>query len=71
MNAERFLLIVIALSIVVIIIFGVLRVLDIRAGRSAAGTTESFKNADQKPVQRLRAHNPYDAFYAPVYSTLI
>lgn len=82
MNAERFLLIVIALSIVVIIIFGVLRVLEYGPSETLLGKTistllglssnsESFKNADQKPVQRLRAHNPYDAFYAPVYSALI
>tara|TARA_B100000427_G_scaffold314483_1_gene307679 strand:+ start:615 stop:1640 length:1026 start_codon:yes stop_codon:yes gene_type:complete len=32
---------------------------------------ESFKNNEQKPVQRLKAKNPYDSFYAPVYSTLI
>ena len=32
---------------------------------------ESFKNNEQKPVQRLKANNPYDSFYAPVYSTLI
>lgn len=34
-------------------------------------TNESYKNPNTQPIQKIKAKNSYDAFYAPVYSTLV